>query len=141
MAWDLSHTPSSGIQVVMNGDAHVSNFGLFGTPQRDVILDWNDFDETVIGPWEWDLKRLIASVNVSGRENGLNRKERRAAVMRCVAGYRWDVNRLQCMGILETWTMRHWRLGRKPTVIRPRQITLSWLRPSRPGRVKSIMGV
>jgi len=103
MARDLSTTPVSGIQVVMDGDAHVNNFGLFGTPQRDVIFDLNDFDEAVIGPWEWDLKRLVASVNVSGRANGLNRKERRAAVMRCVAGYRANANRLASMGVLETW--------------------------------------
>lgn len=103
MAWDLATTPGSGIQVVMDGDAHLNNFGLFGTPQRDVIFDLNDFDEAVIGPWEWDLKRLVASVNVSGRANGLNRKERRVAVMRCVAGYRANANRLANMGVLETW--------------------------------------
>lgn len=103
MAWDLSHTPISGIQVVMDGDAHVNNFGLFGTPQRDVIFDLNDFDETVIGPWEWDLKRLVASVNVAGRSNGLSHKERKTAVMRCVAGYRVNATRLADMGVLETW--------------------------------------
>ena len=87
----------------MDGDADANNFGLFGTPQRDVIFDLNDFDEAVIGPWAWDLKRLVASVNVSGRANALNRKERRAAVMRCVAGYRENANRLASMGALETW--------------------------------------
>lgn len=56
MAWDLSRTPVSGIPVVMDGDAHLSNFGLFGTPQRDIVFDLNDFDESTIGPWEWDLK-------------------------------------------------------------------------------------
>ena len=74
MAWDLSHTPVSGIQVVIDGDAHINNFGLYGSPQRDVIVDLNDFDEATIGPWEWDLKRLVASVNVAGRENGLATK-------------------------------------------------------------------
>ena len=116
MACDLSHTPSSGIQVVMDGDAHVNNFGLFGTPQRDVIFDLNDFDEVVVGPWEWDLKRLVASINVSGRENGLNRKERRAAVMRCVAGYRWNVNRLQSVGVLETWYLHAYPGRQNPLV-------------------------
>jgi uncharacterized protein (DUF2252 family) len=116
MAWDLSHTPSSGIQVVMDGDAHVNNFGLFGTPQRDVIFDLNDFDEAVIGPWEWDLKRLVASVNVSGRENGLNRKERRAAVMRCVAGYRANAERLQGMGVLDTWYLHAYPDRENPLV-------------------------
>lgn len=103
MAWDLAHSPISNIQVVMDGDAHLNNFGLFGTPQRDVIFDLNDFDEAVIGPWEWDLKRLVASVNVAGRENGLNRKERRVAVLSCVTGYRFNVERLQGAGILDTW--------------------------------------
>ena len=82
MAWDLSHTPVTGIQVIIDGDAHINNFGLYGTPQRDVIVDLNDFDEATLGPWEWDLKRLVASVNVAGRENGLSRKERRRAVRR-----------------------------------------------------------
>ncbi len=88
MAWDLSHTPVTGIQVVIDGDAHINNFGLYGTPQRDVIIDLNDFDEATLGPWEWDLKRLVASVNVAGRENGFSTKERRRAVRRAVSGYR-----------------------------------------------------
>ncbi len=103
MAWDLSRTPTSGIHVVMCGDAHINNFGLYGTPQRDVIFDLNDFDEVTIGPWEWDLKRLVASVNVAGRENGLNKKERAEAVMRAVEGYRWNVDRLKDMGVLDIW--------------------------------------
>jgi uncharacterized protein (DUF2252 family) len=103
MAHDLSRTPASGIQVVIDGDAHVNNFGLYGTPQRDVVFDLNDFDETIIGPWEWDLKRLTASVNLAARENGLNRRERDAAVRRCVRGYRFNMSRLESMGVLETW--------------------------------------
>ena len=70
MAWDLAHTPVTGLAVIMDGDAHLNNFGLYGTPQRDVVFDLNDFDEGTIGPWEWDLKRLVASVNVAARENG-----------------------------------------------------------------------
>ena len=104
MAADLSHTPISGIQVVIDGDAHINNFGLYGTPQRDVVMDLNDFDEATLGPWEWDLKRLVASVNVAGRENGLNRKERRSAVSRCVGGYALNSQRLMKMGVLETWS-------------------------------------
>ncbi len=103
MAWDLSHTPTIGLPVVICGDAHLNNFGLFGTPQHEVVIDVNDFDETTIGPWEWDLKRLTASVNVLGRENGLNAKERRAAVMLCVAGYRAQMQRVQSMGVLDLW--------------------------------------
>ena len=63
---------------MIDGDAHLNNFGMYGTPQREVVFDLNDFDEAVYGPWEWDLKRLAASVNVAGRQNGLNaRSERR----------------------------------------------------------------
>jgi uncharacterized protein (DUF2252 family) len=103
MAHDLAPTPATGLQAVIDGDAHINNFGLYGTPQRDVIFDLNDFDEAVIGPWEWDLKRLAASVNLAGRENGLNRRERAIAVRRCVRGYRFNLDRLQSMGVLETW--------------------------------------
>jgi uncharacterized protein (DUF2252 family) len=103
MAADLSTSPISGVPVVIDGDAHVNNFGFYGTPQREVVFDLNDFDEAIIGPWEWDLKRLVASVNVCGRQNGLNRRERAAAVRRCVEGYRFNVNRLQEMGVLDVW--------------------------------------
>jgi uncharacterized protein (DUF2252 family) len=103
MAHDLAKTPSTGIQVVIDGDAHLNNFGLYGTPQRDVMFDLNDFDEAVIGPWEWDLKRLTASVNLAARERGLNRRERDASVRQCAEGYRFNLNRLQNMGVLETW--------------------------------------
>src|SRR5215472_1528149 len=103
MASDLSTLPISGLTVVIDGDAHVNNFGFYGTPQREVVFDLNDFDEATIGPWEWDLKRLVASVNVAGRENGLNRHERSAAVQRCVQGYRFNLMRLQQMGVLDVW--------------------------------------
>lgn len=103
MAWDLAQTPRSGIDVVIDGDAHVSNFGLFGTPQRDIVLDLNDFDEVTIGPWEWDLKRLVASLNVAAREHGIGKGERRRAVMGCVAGYRLTMNELAPQGPIEVW--------------------------------------
>ena len=105
MAGDLSRTPISGPQVMIDGDAHINNFGLYGTPQRDVVIDINDFDEATIGPWEWDLKRLVASINVAGRENGLDAEERRSAVMRCVGGYLLNTQRLMKLGILETWSL------------------------------------
>ena len=105
MAWDLSHTPVTGMQVWIDGDAHINNFGLYGTPQRNVIVDLNDFDEATIGPWEWDLKRLVASVNVAGRENGLNLKERRRAVRKAVSGYRLNMARLSAMGVLDVWSL------------------------------------
>src|SRR5262245_30456882 len=117
MAWDLSHTAVSGPEVIINGDAHINNFGLFGTPQREVILDMNDFDEATRGPWEWDVKRLVASVNVAGRENGLNGKERRRAAMHAAFGYRWNINRLSTFGVLEVWSLLT-HADRKPEVVK-----------------------
>ena len=105
MAGDLARTPISGPQVMIDGDAHINNFGLYGTPQRDIVIDINDFDEATLGPWEWDLKRLVASVNVAGRENGLDAEERHSAVMRCVGGYSLNAQRLMPLGILETWSL------------------------------------
>lgn len=105
MAGDLARTPISGPQVIIDGDAHINNFGMYGTPQRDVVIDINDFDEATIGPWEWDLKRLVASVNVAGRENGLDAEERHSAVMRCVGGYSGNAQRLTKLGVLETWSL------------------------------------
>jgi hypothetical protein len=70
MATDLASTPTSGIQAQICGDAHISNFGAFASPERRMIFEVNDFDETLPGPWEWDVKRLIASLAVAGRENG-----------------------------------------------------------------------
>jgi uncharacterized protein (DUF2252 family) len=105
MAGDLAQTPISGPQVYIDGDAHINNFGLYGTPQRDVVVDINDFDEATVGPWEWDLKRLVASVNVAGRDNGLDAEERHSAVMRCVAGYTLNAQRLMKLGILEIWSL------------------------------------
>jgi uncharacterized protein (DUF2252 family) len=103
MAWDLSKAPSMGLDVVIDGDCHIDNFGLFGTPQGQVILDLNDFDETTIGPWEWDIKRLCASVNLAGRDNGLNKKERRRAVIEVVDGYRWSMGRMQSLPLIDLW--------------------------------------
>ena len=103
MAADLAVGPATGIDVIIDGDAHLNNFGMYGTPQREIIFDLNDFDETTQGPWEWDLKRLVASVNVAARENGMGRKDRQAAVMDCVRGYRTNAIRLESFGILDTW--------------------------------------
>ncbi|MFN0055357.1 MAG: DUF2252 domain-containing protein [Planctomycetales bacterium] len=105
MAGDLARTPITGTQVVIGGDAHLGNFGLYGTPQRDVVIDINDFDEGTIGPWEWDLKRLAASVNVAGRGNGLDVAERREVVRHCVGGYAHNARRLMHLGILPVWSL------------------------------------
>jgi uncharacterized protein (DUF2252 family) len=103
MAHDLFPTPTIGHNVVLAGDAHLGNFGLYGSPHRELVFDLNDFDETLIGPWEWDLKRLTASVNVAGRENGLSARERRVAVMQAVQGYQTNMARLEPMGTLDIW--------------------------------------
>ncbi len=103
MAWDLAHGPSTGVHVVIDGDAHIGNFGLFGTPEGDVIIDLDDFDEATVGPWEWDLKRLTASVNVAARQNDMDRAQRRAAVVATVKGYRWNLRRLETMPVLDLW--------------------------------------
>ena len=81
MAADLAATPVSGVTVQLCGDAHLSNFGLFGTPERQMIFDINDFDETLPGPWEWDVKRLAASFEIMGRDRGFGPADRRAVVM------------------------------------------------------------
>ena len=73
MAADLAATPVTGITVQLCGDAHLSNFGLFGTPERRMLFDINDFDETLPGPWEWDVKRLAASFEIMGRDRGFSR--------------------------------------------------------------------
>lgn len=116
MAWDLSHTPIAGIQTIIDGDAHINNFGLYGTPQHDVVLDLNDFDEAILGPWEWDLKRLVASVNVAARANGFNKRERQKAVMECVGGYRFNIQRFRPMGFLQLWSLYGYA-DRKPKVV------------------------
>src|SRR3954463_2322789 len=78
MAADLAGTPTSGITVQLCGDAHLSNFGFFASPERHLFFDVNDFDETAPGPWEWDVKRLAASLVVAGRGNGFRRRDCRA---------------------------------------------------------------
>ena len=103
MASDLSGTPSTGIKVQACGDAHISNFGLFLSPERRTVFDINDFDETAVGPWEWDIKRLAASVEICGRDNGFAKKERKTAVRECVRGYREAMLGFAEMGNLDVW--------------------------------------
>ena len=103
MASDLAGTPVSGVTVQLCGDAHLSNFGLFGTPERQMIFDINDFDETLPGPWEWDVKRLAASFEIMGRDRGFSRADRRAIVMAAVAEYRDRMRQAAGMGGLEAW--------------------------------------
>ncbi|WP_321476960.1 DUF2252 domain-containing protein [uncultured Paludibaculum sp.] len=103
MTADLAASVTSGIHGGICGDAHFANFGLFGTAQRDVTLDLNDFDEARLGPWEWDLKRLCISINVYARQAGLPRKQRASVVERCSRGYRQQAITLQDKGALHIW--------------------------------------
>jgi uncharacterized protein (DUF2252 family) len=103
MAADLAGTPSSGLRAQLCGDAHLSNFGLFASPERHLVFDINDFDETSIGPWEWDVKRLAASLEIGGRAVGFTGKERRAAVLSAVRSYRDTMRRFADMTNLEVW--------------------------------------
>jgi uncharacterized protein (DUF2252 family) len=106
MAEDLASTPCSGLQVQCCGDAHLSNFGVFGSPDRRLVFDLNDFDETLPGPWEWDVKRLAASMLIAAQTNGLRRRHQRRVVLECVAGYRTTMASFATMGNLEVWYSR-----------------------------------
>jgi uncharacterized protein (DUF2252 family) len=103
MATDLAPTPRSGVTVQLCGDAHLSNFGLFGSPERQMLFDINDFDETLPGPWEWDVKRLAASFEIMGRDRGFTPADRRAIVMAGVREYRDRVRQAAGMGTLDAW--------------------------------------
>jgi uncharacterized protein (DUF2252 family) len=103
MAADLAATPRSGVTVQLCGDAHLSNFGLFGTPERRLLFDINDFDETLPGPWEWDVKRMAASFEVMGRDRGFSPADRRAVVMAGVREYRDRMRESAGMGTLGAW--------------------------------------
>lgn len=111
MAHDLDRTPQIGVRVQLCGDAHLSNFGLFGTPERKMLFDLNDFDETLPGPWEWDVKRLATSFEVMGRYRGFDRADRRTVVMAAVHEYRQRMRRAAAMGTLEAW-YDHLEVGR-----------------------------
>jgi uncharacterized protein (DUF2252 family) len=108
MAADLATTPVTGLRAQLCGDAHLANFGVFDTPERSHVFDINDFDETLPGPWEWDVKRLAASVEVAGRDLGFTPGDRRAAVLACVRAYRERTAELAEMGNLDVW---HAKLG------------------------------
>jgi uncharacterized protein (DUF2252 family) len=106
MAADLADTPRSGLHVQLCGDAHLENFGIFAAPDRRLVFDVNDFDETLPGPWEWDVKRLAASFSVAGRERGFDETERRSIVITAVGEYREAMRRLAGMRNLDVWYQR-----------------------------------
>ena len=103
MAADLYETPNSGIMLQTCGDAHLVNFGMFATPERRLVFDVNDFDETIPGPWEWDVKRLAASIVVAGRSNGFSRDENTQAVLDTLETYRERLDHLATMRTLDVW--------------------------------------
>jgi uncharacterized protein (DUF2252 family) len=110
MAADLAATPDSGITVQCCGDAHLSNFGVFGSPERRLVFDINDFDETLPGPWEWDVKRLAASFEVAGRDRGFSAAERRQVVLAVAREYRQGMREAARMGTLDVW-YSHMEIG------------------------------
>jgi uncharacterized protein (DUF2252 family) len=103
MAADLSGTPSTGLRAQLCGDAHLANFGAYASPERRLVFDLNDFDETLAGPFEWDVKRFAASVEIAGRDNGFPDAERREIVLAAVRGYREAMRRFAAMPILAVW--------------------------------------
>jgi uncharacterized protein (DUF2252 family) len=106
MARDLVTTPKTGLRVQLCGDAHLSNFGLFASPDRDLVFDLNDFDETLPGSWEWDVKRLAASIAVAARDRGIGLKRRSEIVQGSVAEYRIAIHRFAGMNGLDVWYSR-----------------------------------
>ena len=103
MASDLATTPSSGLSAQICGDAHLCNFGVFGSPERHLFFDVNDFDETAPGPWEWDVKRLAASLEIAGRDNGFAGKTRKSVVRAAVRSYREAMLEFAQMPMLQVW--------------------------------------
>ena len=103
MAADLASTANSGLRAQLCGDAHMSNFGVFASPERHLVFDANDFDETAPGPFEWDVKRLAASLEIAGRQNGFKTKERRAVVVAAGTGYRQAIRDFAGQANLAVW--------------------------------------
>jgi uncharacterized protein (DUF2252 family) len=106
MASDLAGTPGSELYAQLSGDAHLMNFGAFASPERDLVFDLNDFDETHPGPWEWDVKRLAASLEIAARERGFAASERRSIVVSGVREYRQTIRRFAAMRDLDVWYAR-----------------------------------
>ena len=107
MASDLATTPTAGLVVQLCGDAHLSNFGGFGSPERELLFDLNDFDETLPGPFEYDLKRMAASFTIAARNNGFTAADTRAVTVESVKAYRSAIAEFAAMRTLDIW-YAHW---------------------------------
>jgi uncharacterized protein (DUF2252 family) len=106
MAWDLAHTPTTGIRVQACGDAHLLNFGMFAAPDRRLVFDVNDFDETLPAPFDWDVKRLAASFAVAARDNGFTDRDAHATARMAVRSYRTEMANYAAMPFLKAWYSR-----------------------------------
>src|SRR3984885_7658337 len=106
MAWDLAHTPTAELRVQCCGDAHLLNFGMFAAPDRRLVFDVNDFDETLPAPFEWDIKRLAASLAVAARDNGFSDQDAKTAARRCANSYRVEMAQYAKMRFLNVWSPR-----------------------------------
>jgi hypothetical protein len=106
MAADLAETPATGTYVQVCGDAHLMNFGGFATPERRLLFDINDLDETLPAPWEWDVKRLVASFVLAARSNGLSDANGRDAAVACARSYRRKMRDFAAMDVLDIWYAR-----------------------------------
>jgi uncharacterized protein (DUF2252 family) len=126
MASDLATLPNTGLIVQLCGDAHLANFGGFASPERDLVLDINDFDETLPGPWEWDVKRLAASIEIAGRERGFGAKVRRSLVLAAVGEYHRAMGEFAALGNLDVWhqqmdlaaMQKRWGMKAKPKAMK-----------------------
>ena len=103
MAADLARTPSSGLRAQLCGDAHLANFGAYASPERRLVFDLNDFDETTPGPFEWDVKRLAASLAVAARDNGFSAKEQRRVVVAAASSYRTSMREFAALPLMQVW--------------------------------------
>ena len=125
MATDLSTTPTSGLRTQLCGDAHLSNFGAYASPDRRLVFDINDFDETLPGPFEWDVKRLAASLVVAGRDNGFTPKQSRKVTLAAVESYRTAMRRFAGKSIMDVWYLHlniEEALNEYKTGLKPREL-------------------
>src|ERR1700757_3378530 len=117
MAVDLKDTPAAGLRTQLCGDAHLSNFGMFASPERRLVFDLNDFDETLPGPFEYDVKRMAASFLIAGRNNGFSKADARAAALASVMSYRESMADFAQMPTMEIW-YAHFEEDRFRAIIR-----------------------